>query len=228
MIPGVSLLDLVIAALVALAAWLGWSRGLIRPLLSQILVIGTLLLIYGRGDLVGAVLPAGVPRPVASLVLLTLAGSLAARLGFTLSRAAYRLPFARRADRWLGVIANTAFALVGVYVLLVGLVGLDSIAAPLHGKATMAPTDVATVRKNVDANPPSTAVVDPSGLERLQEDALTAPVPIERLGDYEPSLGAYETKLRPQLLGSLLAPAFIQAGAGLPIVGRNVPFPPAR
>jgi uncharacterized membrane protein required for colicin V production len=221
----VSLLDVTVVALVALGAWLGWTRGFVRPLVSEVFAIGALVLVTTKGDALAGFLPPGTPRALISLVLLTVVGAFSARIGGVVLRHAYRVPFGRRVDRWLGLTTTTALAAVGVYLLIVALGGLDELLEPIHGKASVTAQDAAAVRTRLEAQPQAGLVVDPAGLERLQEDALSAPVPLERLGDYEPAAGFYETKARPQVLGSALGPAILSAGRGLPIVGREARYP---
>ena len=220
-----SLLDPLIVLLVVLGGWIGWTRGFVKPLLSEVFIVGTLVFISTHGDAIGAIAPAGVPRPIVSLVAVTLVSTVAGRVGYMATRNLYRIPLAQRVDRWIGVVVDVVLAAIGVYVLLAGTISLDEVARPLQGKTAIGAADAAAVRKNLDANPGVTLVIDPAGIERLQEDALTAPVPAERLGDYEPALGTYEHLVRPQLVGSALAPAIVRVGNGLPLVGRPTLFP---
>lgn len=220
-----NLVDLAIVGAVGLGLLIGWSRGLIGPLIAE----GTFLLSYWiiatHPNLVSTLLPEGVPRPLAMLALpivVALAVGLVAR--FALG-AAFRLPLARQADKLLGAAVNGTVAFVIVYVVLLGLAGAGTVLSPITKAGLIGSSQVGVMRSLLAQYPQAAGVVPPGELRQLATATSVHPVPLADLGQYAKVINYYERDLRPQLATSALAPVVLQIGSHLPLIGRQVALP---
>src|SRR5437762_11124414 len=100
-----NLVDLAIVVVIGLGILIGWKNGLVGPLLGE----GTFLLSYWivatHPSLVG-IIPAGVPRPLAMLLLPAALGLVVGFTGRTIFMTFFRLPLTRTLDKLLGAAAN--------------------------------------------------------------------------------------------------------------------------
>jgi hypothetical protein len=219
-----NLVDLAIVVVIGLGVLIGWKNGLIGPLLAE----GTFLLSYWivatHPSLVG-IIPAGVPRPLAMLLLPVALGLVVGFVGRTVFVSFFRLPLTRQLDKLLGAAANGALAFVIVYVVLLGLVGAGTVLDPLTKVSSIQPSQV-TAMQMLLAEHPQVAGFVPSGeLGQLAAISAIHPVGLAQLGQYAQVISYYENTLRPQLATSRLAPVVMQYGARLPIIGRHVTLP---
>src|ERR1700716_660623 len=125
-----NLVDLAIVVVIGLGVLIGWKNGLIGPLLAE----GTFLLTYwivATHPSLVTIIPAGVPRPLAMLLLPVALGLVVGFAGRTIFMAFFRLPLTRTLDKLLGAAANGALAFVIAYVVLLGLVGAGTVLDPL-------------------------------------------------------------------------------------------------
>ena len=202
-----NLVDLAIVVVIGLGILIGWKNGLIGPLLAE----GTFLLSYWivatHPSLVG-IIPAGVPRPLAMLLLPVVLGLVVGFAGRTIFMTFFRLPLTRSLDKLLGAATNGALAFVIVYVVVLGLVGAGTVLDPLTKVRSIQPSQVTAMQMLLAENPQVAGFV-PSG----------------ELGQCAQVINYYENTLRPQLATSRLAPLVIQYGARLPIIGRHVTLP---
>ena len=217
-------LDLAIVVVIGLGILIGWKNGLIGPLLAE----GTFLLSYWivatHPSLVG-IIPAGVPRPLAMLLLPVALGLVVGFAGRTIFMTFFRLPLTRTLDKLLGAAANGALAFVIVYVVLLGLVGAGTVLDPLTKVNSIQPSQVTAMQMLLAENPQVAGFVPSGELGRLAAISAIHPVGLAQLGQYAQVINYYENTLRPQLATSRLAPLVMQYGARLPIVGRHVTLP---
>src|ERR1700694_695327 len=107
--------DLVIIVIIGLGVLLGWSRGLIGPLLAEAGFLVTLWIVTTHPAVVNSLIPPSLPRPLAILALPTVIGLVVGIVGRTILGTAFRLPLARQADKLLGAAVHGALAGVIVY-----------------------------------------------------------------------------------------------------------------
>jgi hypothetical protein len=221
-----NLVDLAIVVVIGLGVLIGWRKGLIGPLLAE----GTFLLSYWivstHPSLLGVV-PAGVPRPLAVLVLPTVLGLVVGFVGRMVFMSFFKLPLTRQVDRVLGAVANGGLAFVIVYAVLVGLAGAGTVLDPLTRVGSIQPPQVAAMQMLLAENPQVAGFVPSGELGQLASVASAHPVGLAQLGQYAQVINYYEKSLRPQLATSRLAPLVLQYGARLPIIGRHVTLPQA-
>lgn len=215
--------DLVVLAVVALAAFAGWKRGFIAPLFAVSLsLVGLYSLYAGPG---AGVVPTGTAGIGLGVVLVGIASTFLMRIGSTLVSVVHRVGILQKTDQVLGVPLGAATGLLTVYLALVAIVSFDGLIAPLHGKATVDQAAVAAVRAAVAANPQFTVMIDAGTLDTLAAQVATAAVPADQLAKFDQTLSFYENTLRPQLLSSAIAPLLLGVGEHTPLIGRHVQFP---
>ena len=221
-----NLVDLAIVAVIGLGILVGWKNGLIGPLLGE----GTFLLSYwivSTHPSLAGLIPAGVPRPLAVLLLPTALGLVVGFVGRMIFMSFFRLPLTRSIDKVLGAAANGGLAFVIVYVVLVGLAGAGTVLDPLTKVGSIQPPQVAAMQMLLAENPQVAGFVPSGELGQLASVASAHPVGLAQLGQYAQVINYYEKSLRPQLATSRLAPVVLQYGARLPIIGRHVTLPQA-
>jgi uncharacterized membrane protein required for colicin V production len=221
-----NLVDLAIVVVIGLGILVGWKNGLIGPLLAE----GTFLLSYwivSTHPSLVSVIPASVPRPLATLLLPIALGLVVGFVGRMVFMSFFRLPLTRTLDKLLGAAANGGLAFVIVYVVLLGLAGAGTVLDPLTRVSTIQPSQVTAMQMLLAANPAVAGFVPSGELGQLASVASVHPVALAQLGQYAQVINYYEHTLRPQLATSRLAPLVIQYGARLPIIGRRVTLPRA-
>ena len=222
-----NVVDLAIVVVIGLGILVGWKNGLIGPLLAE----GTFLLSYwivSTHPSLVSVIPASVPRPLATLLLPIALGLVVGFVGRMVFMSFFRLPLTRTLDKLLGAAANGGLAFVIVYVVLLGLAGAGTVLDPLTRVSTIQPSQVTAMQMLLAANPAVAGFVPSGELGQLASVASVRPVALAQLGQYAQVINYYEHTLRPQLATSRLAPLVIQYGARLPIIGRHVTLPQAR
>lgn len=215
--------DLVVVAVIALAAFAGWKRGFIAPLFAVSLSLVGLYAIYaGPG---AGMVPTGAAGVGLGVVLVGIASSFLLRIGSAIVSVVHRVGILQKADRVLGLPMGVATALVTIYLALVAVVSFDAIIAPLHGKATVDQAAVAAVRAAVTANPQFAVMIDPGTLDTLAIQVAKSALPSDQLAKFDQMLALYETSVRPALLSSAIAPILLGVGEHAPLVGHHVDFP---
>jgi len=219
-----NLVDLAIVVVIGLGVLIGWRNGLVGPLLAE----GTFLLSYWivatHPSLVG-IIPTGIPRPLAVLLLPAALALVVGFVGRTVFMSVFRLPLTRTLDKLLGAAANGALAFVIVYVVLLGMVGAGTVLDPLTRVRSIQPSQVTAMQMLLAENPQVAGFVPAGELGQLAAVSSVHPVALAQLGQYAQVINYYENTLRPQLATSRLAPLVVQYGARLPIIGRHVTLP---
>ena len=221
-----NLVDLAIVVVIGLGILVGWKNGLIGPLLAE----GTFLFAYwivSTHPSLVSVIPARVPRPLATLLLPIALGLVVGFAGRMVFMSFFRLPLTRTLDKLLGAAANGGLAFVIVYVVLLGLAGAGTVLDPLTRVSSIQPSQVTAMQMLLAANPAVAGFVPSGELGQLASVASMHPVALAQLGQYAQVINYYEHTLRPQLATSRLAPLVVQYGARLPIIGRHVTLPRA-
>ena len=221
-----NLVDLAIVVVIGLGILVGWKNGLIGPLLAE----GTFLFAYwivSTHPSLVSVIPASVPRPLATLLLPIALGLVVGFVGRMVFMSFFRLPLTRTLDKLLGAAANGGLAFVIVYVVLLGLAGAGTVLDPLTRVSSIQPSQVTAMQMLLAENPAVAGFVPSGELGQLASVVSMHPVALAQLGQYAQVINYYEQTLRPQLATSRLAPLVVQYGARLPIIGRHVTLPRA-
>jgi len=214
------IIDVLIVLVVVGAAWVGFQRGLVQPLLAELFALTTLLIILHNRSAFVATTDAlfhlgAVLAVVVALILAGLVGYLGARLGGSI----HRMPVVRGVDGFLGVWLQALFGIAICYLLISGIIVTNRAFASLSA-ATVNATQLLAVERQLSGNPFTSTVLD-------GHDAQTANARAARPGGVQladvPGLGALQTVTRdilyPQLSGSHLAPFVMNVGHRIPGLG---------
>lgn len=216
--------DLGILVVIGLGLLVGWSRGLVGPLLAEAGFLITFLVVSTHPDLVASLLP-GTPRPVIIIGLSIAIGLAVGVIGRVVLGVAFRLPLARSLDRVLGAALHGLLAFALVYVVLLGVAGIDRVLGPINGVLAIRSSQVAAMSALLTQYPQAGSFITGSELGQLGAAAAVNPIPTAQLGQYSKLLGWYEREFRPQVTQSVLAPLVMRWGAYLPVVGKPIALP---
>ena len=154
------IIDVLIVLVVVGAAWIGFQRGLVQPLLAELFALVTLLVIlHNRSAFtsaadtlfhVGAFLAV-----VFALVLSVAAGYLGGRLGGSI----HRMPVVRGVDGFLGVWLQALFGIAICYLLISGVIVADRAFSPLTA-ATVNAKQLLAVEQQLSTNVFTSTVLD--------------------------------------------------------------------
>ena len=146
-----NVIDAGIIGVIALGLLLGWSRGMIGPLLAEAGFLVSLWIVITHPALLDALVPPSIPRPLAMVALPGVIGLVVGIMGRSLLGTAFRLPLARQVDRLLGAAVHGALAGVIVYVVLVGMAGAERVLAPISGVAAIHPVPLTALGQYAQA-----------------------------------------------------------------------------
>ena len=217
-----NLVDLGVILVIGLGILIGWRNGLIGPLLAEATFLLTFWMISTHPGLI-ALVPSGVPRPLAPFVLPVGLGLLVGIAGRLVLQSFFRLPLTRSLDKLLGAAVNGGLAFVIVYVVLLGLVSAGTVLDPLVRATSVQSTQVAAMQMLLAEHPQAAGFVPTGELSKLAAVATVHPFPLSQLGQYARVIDYYERTLRPQLASSQLAPVVLRFGARVPLIGRTAP-----
>src|SRR2546425_9515628 len=166
-----NLVDLGIVLVVGLGILIGWRNGLIGPLLAEATFLLTFWIISTHPGLI-ALVPSGVPRPLAPFVLPVGLGLLVGIVGRVVLQSFFRLPLTRSLDKLLGAAVNGGLAFVIVYVVLLGLVSAGTVLDPLVRARMVQSSPGTAVWRAPAENPPAGSFL-PSGEPRQPATGAT-------------------------------------------------------
>jgi Colicin V production protein len=214
------IIDVLIVLVVVGAAWIGFQRGLVQPLLAELFALVTLLIIlHNRSAFtsatdtlfhVGAFLAV-----ILALVLAIAAGYLGGRLGGSI----HRMPVVRGVDGFLGVWVQALFGIAICYLLISGIIISNRAFTPLTA-ATVNSAQLRSLERQLGSNLFTSTVLDGHDVQRF--NALAAKPGGVRLEDL-PGVAQLQSVSRdilaPQLAGSRLAPFVMNVGRRIPGLG---------
>ena len=218
------IIDVLIVLVVLGAAWVGFQRGLVQPLLVELLVLGTILVILHNRSAFGSATEAlfhtgGFLALLFGLVLAGLMGYLGARVG----GAIHRMPVVRGVDGFLGVWVQALLGIAICYLLISGIIISNRAFGPLSAPSVNA-AQLQTLQRQLSANVFTSTVLD--GGDMRVFDARAAKPGGVHLSDV-PGISQLQSisggLLEPQLAGSHLAPFVMSVGHRIPGLG---PFGP--
>ena len=218
------IIDVLIVLVVLGAAWVGFQRGLVQPLLVELLALGTLLIILHNRSAFGSATEAlfhtgGFLALVFAIVLAGLMGYLGARVG----GAIHRMPVVRGVDGFLGVWVQALLGIAICYLLISGIIVSNRALTPLSAPSVNA-AQLRTLQRELSANVFTSTVLD--GADMSVFDARAARPGGVHLADV-PGVSQLQSVaggvLAPQLAGSRLAPFVMSVGRRIPGLG---PFGP--
>jgi uncharacterized membrane protein required for colicin V production len=225
MARGSMFIDIAVALLILGAAFLGYQRGVIQPLMAEIFFFGTLLIIFKFHDQYTSEMQKILNlNPVfsvfAALILAIILGAVGAALG----GAFHRMDAIRGVDGLLGVFVHAAVTLVIIYLGISALVTLDNAFVPTVNKATLTLAQVNDLENKILSNPITAAMVSKEDLAALKAAAAkTNAAHLDSIAGIHQLEQLYTGFLEPQLHSSRTVPFILGFGQHLPIIGHVGP-----
>jgi hypothetical protein len=219
------IIDILIVLAVLGAAFVGFQRGFIQPLLAEVLALGSLLILLDNRDgylaFVSGVLRGNAAVAVVlALVIAGLLGYAGARAG----RVIHRMPSVRGWDGFLGVFVQALVAVLFLYALFSAMLVVGRAVAPSARTGTLTAAQARLVQQQLDSNR-LTAPLGQSPEFRALLRQATKPggarvTEAAQLNEVETT---YQDLLSPQLASSRLAPAVMVIGDHVPGYGHFGP-----
>jgi Colicin V production protein len=218
------IIDLALVILLVLALVLGYQRGVIQPLMSEIFFFGTLLIIFRFHDLYTTeMLKVHVSAVLSVFAALILAIGMGA-IGGAIGGAFHRLEAIRGVDGLLGIFVHVAVTLVIAYLAFSALVTLDNAFQPTLASAGLTLKQVTQLENSILSNPITSAMVSKQDLQALKDAAANpAGAHIDRVAGIHQLQQIYTDFLQPQLHGSRTVPIILSFGHHLPFIGHVGP-----
>ncbi len=218
------LIDILIVLVVIGAAWLGFQKGLVQPLLAEILALGTLLVILhnraGFLALTEALFHANaVLAFFMAIVIAVVMGYVGARVGGAIRK----MPVVQGVDGFVGFWLQTLLAISFCYVLISGIIVMDVAFTPIT-TPTVNASQLASLERQLGSNAFTSSAVDGHDLRGFDgRAARPGGVRVSDLPGIGQLQGLYRDLLQPQLAGSRLAPAVMSVGRHIPGLGKYGP-----
>ncbi len=215
--------DILIVLIVVGAAWLGFQKGLIQPLLAEILGLGTLLVIlHNRTGFLTLTETMFHANAVLAFFMAIVIAVIMAFVGARLGGAIRKMPVVQGVDGFVGLGLQTLFGVAFCYVLISGIIVMGTAFSPLTNP-TINAAQLAALERTLSSNTFTASAVDDSELRSFTSRAAKGGVRVADLPGIGPLQGLYSDILRPQLAGSHLAPAIMSAGRHIPGLGKYGP-----
>jgi uncharacterized membrane protein required for colicin V production len=213
--------DLLIILVLLSGLYIGISRGLLGPLVTEGAFLVSLYLVLHLHGFFDTILPLGLFRTGVSF-LLVLVLTFALRLLARPVVMAWRMiPPLRAIDTPLGAVAHAFAAFVLLYLGIGVILDFDHNVYPLLKTSVATAEQIETYRQAVQGQPLLKGFVDDARLQQLAQQAGPNPLPMQQVRQVEGFLSFYDNNIRGPLLTSQLAPLINRVGAGLPLVGHQ-------
>lgn len=219
------IIDLVILLLIVLAAFLGFQRGVIQPLLAEIFFFGTLLIVFRFHDQYTTEMQKVAHlNPILSVFAALILAVVLGGVGGAVGGAFHRMDAVRGVDGLLGIFVHVIVTLVVVYLGVSALVTLDNAFVPTLNKASLTLAEVNRFESMVLSNPITSAMVSKTDLAALEAaTATTNGAHIESIPGINQLSQLYFKFLEPQLHSSRTVPIILGIGHHLPFIGHVGP-----
>jgi hypothetical protein len=214
------IIDFLIVIVVGGAAWLGFQRGLVQPLLAELFALGALLLILHNRATFAAGAEAilhvsGLLAAVVALAFSLMMGYLGGRLGGLIRR----MPVVTGVDGFVGVWLQALFGIAICYLVISGIIVLDRTFTPITTPNVSA-VQLAAIEGQLAGNPFTSGAVDDHELQPFDARASRpGGVALADVPGISGLQGAERDLLRPQLVGSHLSHSVMSVGRHIPGLG---------
>jgi hypothetical protein len=217
------IIDLLIVLVVIGTAWIGFQKGLLQPLLAEVLALGTLLLIlHNRAGFLGLTQALFHANVVLAFFMAVVFAAVMGYLGARLGGAIHKMPVVRGVDGFLGLWLQTLLGIGFCYLLISGIIVMDVAFTPIT-TPTVNAAQLAGLERQLESNPFTSSAVDTHDLRSFDAAAARGGVRVSDLPGIGPLQGIYRDLLLPQLSGSHLAPFIMSVGRHIPGLGRYGP-----
>jgi Colicin V production protein len=219
------IIDLAFAILLVLALVLGYQRGVIQPLMSEIFFFGTLLVIFRFHDqYTSGMAKVAHLSPVLSVFAALILAIIMGAIGGAVGGAFHRIEAIRGIDGLLGIFVHVGVTIVIAYLAISALVTLDNAFEPTLKSASLTLAQVNKLQSSILSNPITSAMVSKQDLQALKDAAAKpAGARIDSIGGIHQLQQIYTDFLQPQLHGSKTVPVILGLGRHLPFIGRVGP-----
>jgi uncharacterized membrane protein required for colicin V production len=219
------ILDVLIAVIVLAAIFVGFQRGLIQPLLIELLVFLTLwVFLHDRNGYLAFMEQHFHANAVLAIFFVLIVAAVAAYVGARVGGLIHRMPVVRGADGFFGVLVQGFLAIIVCYALLSALVAMDKAFNATATATTLTVAQIQAMQKQLTSNGLVSSLIDKSDFSRLEGLAKRpGGTTIGQAPQLNQLATAYEDFLQPQLSGSRLAPVVLGIGQRVPGVGRFGP-----
>jgi Colicin V production protein len=219
------IIDIFVALIVLGAAFVGFQRGFIQPLLAEILFVGSLLVLLNNRDaylafMNGVFHANAFVAVLAALIIATVFSYAGIRVGGII----HRMPSVRGWDGFLGVFVQALVAIVFAYGLISAMVVVNKAVAPAVNNAALTVAQVRNLQKQLESNTLTAPLGDSQDFRTLLSRAskpggghLTDATQLDQVQTL------YQDLFQPQLRTSRLAPWVMRIGQHVPGVGRFGP-----
>jgi uncharacterized membrane protein required for colicin V production len=218
------ILDVVVVAILLIALFLGYQRGVIQPLMAEIFFFGTLLVVFRFHDQYTSEMQKlfhlnAVLSVFVAIILAIVMGTIGGAIG----GAFHRIESIRGIDGLLGIFVHVAVLLVVIYLAVSALVTLDNAFEPTLRSATLTLTQVNQLESFIESNPITSAMVSKQDLKALKDSATGAGAHVDAVQGIHQLQQIYSGFLAPQLHGSRSVPIILGIGSHLPFIGHVGP-----
>jgi hypothetical protein len=213
--------DILIVLAVLGAAFVGFQRGFIQPLLAEVLALGSLLILLDNRDGYLAFV-SGVLRgnaAVAVVLALVIAGLLG-YAGWRAGRLIHRMPSVRGWDGFLGVFVQALVAVLFLYALFSAMLVVGRAGSPSAKTGTLTAAQARLVQQQLDSNRLTAPLgQSPEFRALLRQAAKPGGARVTQAAQLNEVETTYQDLLSPQLAGSRLAPVVMGIGDHVPGYG---------
>ena len=220
------ILDIVIAVVFVAAVVVGFQKGVIQPVLTEVGFFGAIVVILSHrtayANLIERLLHTDTPvLPVVLAVIIAIvAGFVGGQIGLRIRR----MPVIRGVDGFVGVFLHALVAILFLYLLVSALVVADNAFTPLESAVKLTLAQVDQLRTTLERNPLTAALGDSQSMHDLQTQAghgggaTLSTVPQLKAAEL-----FFDDFLQPQLHSSRLAIWVLRVGYHFPLVGHVGP-----
>jgi uncharacterized membrane protein required for colicin V production len=218
-------IDVIIVAILLIAAFVGFQRGVIQPLMAEIFFFGTLLLVFRFHDQYTNAMQTYVHiSAILSVFVAIILAIVMGAVGGAIGGMFHRIESIRGIDGLLGIFVHVAVTLVVIYLAISALVTLDNAFEPTIASASLTLAQVNTLESWIESNPITSAMVSKSDLKALKDAATGANgAHIDAVQGIHQLQQIYTGFIQPQLHGSKSVPIILSIGSHLPFIGHVGP-----
>jgi hypothetical protein len=208
------ILDALILISVAGAIAVGFRRGTIQPLLTEIGLLVVLVVLGPRLSGAGLV----------GLAVMLAIGLAVGYGGWRAGGIIHRMPAVQGVDGLLGVFVQGLVAVFVCYFFISGLIGLGKAFGSGHGASAMSPSQVAALRRELGGHPLLAHLIAQRDLDTAAKMAAQpGGVRMAEVPGLVSIRNAYQSAGEPQLRSSRLAPIVLSVGHHVPGLGHFGP-----
>ena len=219
------IIDVIVVLVLVVALMLGYQRGVIQPLTTEIFFFGTLLVVFRFHDAYSNEMQKllhinSVLSVAGALILALVLGAIGGAVG----GAFHRMEAIRGVDGLLGIFVHLVVMLIVIYLAVSALVTLDNAFGPVLQTASLTAGQVKTLEDEVLSNPLTTAMVSKADLQALVDAANTTNgAHLDSVAGIHQLQQIFSNFLQPQLHSSKTVPIILGFGQHLPFIGHVGP-----